>query len=250
MRRPVAATPGSTSTPHPVRENPRADARRGFRSATAPRGDRLGHQQALPQVEPIEPRQVHAAPGAPGGIVPISSRSARTVASAAASPAAVRKGPTWSAITACSAANSAAVLRAGPVAAVSARAGAAAAASNATPCSVRQAAALRPARAAEDQGLGDRIAGEPVGAVRAADRFAGGKEARHARRMPVVHADAAHVVVRDRRHLDRLPREVDAVRRQASMTGPKAARSSASPQMPEGEPRAAVRRAAARPRPP
>src|SRR6266850_7159998 len=69
--------------------------------------------------------------------------------------------------------------------------------------------------AAEDESFGDGVARKAVRAVRAADRFAGGKEVRHAGAHVGVHADAAHVVVRDRRYFDRLTGEVDAVRREA-----------------------------------
>ena len=68
---------------------------------------------------------------------------------------------------------------------------------------------------------------------------------RHARAHVGVHADAAHVVVRDRRHFDRLAREVDAVRREA--VDHRTERHTQVPlvAMLEREPGAAVRRAAA-----
>ena len=61
--------------------------------------------------------------------------------------------------------------------------------------------------APEGERLGDGVAGKAVGAVRAADGFARGEEMRDAGAHAGVHADAAHVVMRDRRHFDRLARE-------------------------------------------
>ena len=65
--------------------------------------------------------------------------------------------------------------------------------------------------AAEHERLGDGVAGQPVGAVGAADRFAGDQQARQLGLHLHVGRDAAHVIMRDRRHLDRHLRQVDAV---------------------------------------
>ena len=62
-----------------------------------------------------------------------------------------------------------------------------------------------PGLAAEHERLGDGVAGKPVRAVRAADRFARDQQARHLGLHLHVGRDAAHVVVRDRRDLDRHP---------------------------------------------
>ena len=57
--------------------------------------------------------------------------------------------------------------------------------------------------AAEHERLGDRIAGQPVGAVGAADRLAGDEQAGDSGFHARVDRDAAHVIMRDRRDLDR-----------------------------------------------
>ena len=54
----------------------------------------------------------------------------------------------------------------------------------------------------EHQRFGDGVAGETVGAVRGADRFARRKEVRHTRTHVAIYPDAAHVVVRDGCNLD------------------------------------------------
>ena len=65
--------------------------------------------------------------------------------------------------------------------------------------------------AAKRERLGNRVAGQPVGAVGAADRFSGGKKTGQISLHPCVGHDATHVVVRDRCHLDRHLGEIDAI---------------------------------------
>jgi hypothetical protein len=97
---------------------------------------------------------------------------------------------------------------------------------------------------AEDERLRDGIARQSIGAMRSANRFSGGIQRVNTGLHPRVHANAAHVVVRDRTHLDRRAGEIDTV-------GGKSIdhRSERIPQlrfgeMPEVEIDAAVRRAA------
>src|ERR1700733_2257800 len=64
---------------------------------------------------------------------------------------------------------------------------------------------------AEHERFGDGIAGKAVGAIGASDRLAAGEEPRDPTLERVVHANPAHVIMRDRRYLDRLACEIDAV---------------------------------------
>ena len=67
---------------------------------------------------------------------------------------------------------------------------------------------------AEHEGLRDRVAGQPVSAVRPADRLAGGEQALDAGFHALVHPNPAHVVMRNRCDLDGTPGQVDSVLRQ------------------------------------
>ena len=139
--------------------------------------------------------------------------------SARSSVSSVRSGPTSSAIVACKRCSISAVFGAsfGPMRiAIRSTVARAASGRTGTPAciSLTRSAAVRPACTAEHQCLGDGVAGQPVGAVGAADRFARDQQARHLGLHPHVGLHAAHVIVRDRRHLDRLLGEIDAVRRQ------------------------------------
>ena len=65
--------------------------------------------------------------------------------------------------------------------------------------------------AAEHQRLGNGVAGQSVSAIGAADCFAGREEPGQIRLHLRVGYDAAHVVMRDRRHLDRHFGEINAI---------------------------------------
>src|SRR5580692_5350584 len=64
---------------------------------------------------------------------------------------------------------------------------------------------------AEHERFGDGIAGKAVGAIGPSDRLAAGEKPRDPTLERVVHANPAHVIMRDRRYLDRLAREINAV---------------------------------------
>ena len=50
-----------------------------------------------------------------------------------------------------------------------------------------------------------------------------------------IHTDAAHVIVRDRRHLDRLPRQIDPIRKQTVDHGPECFAQACFGHMTEGQ---------------
>ena len=102
-----------------------------------------------------------------------------------------------------------------------------------------------PGAAAEHQRFGDGVAGKPIGAVGAADHFAGDVEAGHVGRHAGVGLDAAHVIMRDRRHLDRHAGEIDVVCGEAIDHRAERRAQRRRRAMLEGQIRAAVRRAAA-----
>ena len=143
--------------------------------------------------------------------------SAAISSSARLSFAPVRNGPTSSAMTACRRATIAAVLRVQVPLPRRRASRSSAARSILRPASLGRVMRLRarggaPAgAAAEHQRFGDGVAGQPVGAVGAADHFAGDEQAGHVGRHVGVGFDATHVVMRDRRHLDRHAGEIDAV---------------------------------------
>ena len=200
-----------------IRGNPRAGGRRGFRCARAPpcATDARDHQHVA-QVEPFEPRAGRSAALSPGGRSPSARVRSSIVASARASFASVRNGPTSSAMVACKRLDHGGGV---DVAALDrcrradrARSRAAAGRNACAAHALGPLGGAAAGAAAEHQRLGDGVAGQPVGAVGAAHRLAGDQQARHLGLHALVGDDAAHVVVRDRRHLDRHPGEIDAVR--------------------------------------
>ena len=194
--------------------------------------DRARDQQHVAQVEPFEPAQVEGA-AAPSGRSP----SARVMSSIARERA----------LELCLGAERADVvghgglqrldhgggvrcrLRSSPSARRSSAVARRLRPEGCAPHALRPLGCASSGAAAEHQRLGDGVAGQPIGAVGAADRFAGDQQARHLGLHALVGDDAAHVIVRDRRHLDRHLGEVDAVLRRGGRSPGRRLRAAAPP---------------------